>query len=258
MPDNLAIALQRLQSKGLDVPANARAALARSLAKYSGYISDDTLDQLLQKFLDGLRDIGKVQTSARAGAAVETGATPTSLRAEIQQLLGQFQDGDKIAAALNLPFKIGTAADVTRGAGRFITAQTDVDEYPAWELSRMYDRAVPRGFRASKGGALIPVPDEDWPSRWREAAEQSGDEAALKVLDDTGRMVALKSSPIWAALGSLREDSLGNAFPPFAFNSGFDVDGVPRNECEDLGLLDAGEEAEPSAIDWKNFLPVPA
>lgn len=57
-------------------------------------------------------------------------------------------------------------------------------------------------------------------------------------------MIALKDSPIWAALGDGAgdyTDTLDNPFPPFAFNSGMDWRDVPRAECEELGLI-AGDE----------------
>jgi hypothetical protein len=66
--------------------------------------------------------------------------------------------------------------------------------------------------------------------------------------------VALKSSDIWNQLGNLRDDSLGNPYPPFAFNSGFDVDGVPLKECIELGLLDEGEKPRGSDFDWASLI----
>jgi hypothetical protein len=132
---------------------------------------------------------------------------------------------------------IETATDAANGLQRFLTDQTDVGEYPAWELLKMYDREVP---------------EDDWPNRWRTAAEAAGDDDALRVLEKTGRMVALKSSGIWQALGDGvggHDDALGNSWPPFAVGSGFDVDGVPHNECvKELELLKPGERGESAII----------
>lgn len=65
-------------------------------------------------------------------------------------------------------------------------------------------------------------------------------------------MVALKNSGVWEALGDGAggyEDTLGNSFPPFAFNSGMDCDEVSYQECVELGLLEEGEEVEGADID---------
>jgi hypothetical protein len=104
--------------------------------------------------------------------------------------------------------------------------------FPAWEFYRAEDRDQQR----------------DWENRWNFAARASGDVQALGTLDRTGRMVALKSSPIWAALGSSWDDSLGNPYPPFAFRSGMDVTDVDYADAAALGLIDEGEAATPADL----------
>lgn len=103
--------------------------------------------------------------------------------------------------------------------------------YPAWELSRRETRRIPR---------------DDWAERWQAAGDAVGWESALTLRGITGRrMIALKSSPIWAALGSGAggfTDTLGNPYPPFAYNSGLDWDEVGRDECISLGLITADED----------------
>ena len=92
--------------------------------------------------------------------------------------------------------------------------------YPAWRLTRRAWRMVPR---------------KDWPQRWAAAGAAVGFEGALM-----GDFVALKSSPIWAALGRGEggfKDVLGDPFPPFAFGSGMGWVRVSREECMELGLL---------------------
>ena len=132
---------------------------------------------------------------------------------------------------------VEVAKNMSFGFDRFFADQTDVEEYPAWEFSKMYDREDP---------------EDDWPDRWRAAAEAAGDGGALNVLEATGRMVALKSSGVWQALGDGiggYDDALGNPWPPFAVESGFDIDGVPHNECvKELRLLKHGETAKPATI----------
>jgi len=258
MPDPLSIALKQLATKGLQVTPQTEAALRRALAKYNGQISDDALKQLLQKFLDGIKTIAKPRIEDRSGTAVEVGQTQTSLRADILQLLQKFNSPEGIAEALNIDFKIRTATEVVRGAGRFLLGQTDVDEYPAWELYRLYDRKVPRLWRGDEG-TNDPSLGAAFASRWYAAAQAAGDADAARILQDEGRMIALKESEIWQQLGEF-DDGLGNPYPPFAFNSGMEVDGVPRKECIELGLLDEdgntkdGDAPEGSDFDFATLL----
>lgn len=91
--------------------------------------------------------------------------------------------------------------------------------WPAWELIRFESRRVPR---------------QDWARRWRAAGDMVGWKGALQ-----NRYIALKSSPIWAALGAGAggfTDTLGNPYPPFAYSSGLDWREVTADECKRLGL----------------------
>lgn len=102
--------------------------------------------------------------------------------------------------------------------------------WPAWELVRFEGRAQPR---------------QDWAARWRAAGESVAWEGALPR-----RMIALKSSPIWQALGNGAggfRDTLGNPYPPFAYSSGLDWMEVTAEECERLGLSTASAVAPESA-----------
>ena len=45
-------------------------------------------------------------------------------------------------------------------------------------------------------------------------------------------MIALKGDPIWTHISAFHLP-----FPPFDIDSGMDVDGVPREEAEKLGLI---------------------
>lgn len=102
--------------------------------------------------------------------------------------------------------------------------------WPAWELLRFEERRVPR---------------QDWARRWREAGNYVGWEGALQ-----NRYIALKNSPIWAALGQGVggfTDTLGNPYPPFAFSSGLDWMEVSAEECKQLGLPVGSAERPPRA-----------
>ena len=134
-------------------------------------------------------------------------------------------------ARLNLILDTQTqmAASVAR-----LSEQTPavLEMWPAWELVRMEGRAMPRA---------------DWPQRWQSAAEAVDHEGVAR---HTARMVALKSSPIWQALGDGTggfRDTLGNPYPPFAFNSGMGWEDVDADECRELGLGPTGAEVPPDA-----------
>lgn len=93
--------------------------------------------------------------------------------------------------------------------------------YPAWRFKRVARREEPR---------------KDWDARWAAAGAATGWQGACK--DD---FVALKDSPIWAALGEGAggyRDAIGNPFPPFAFGSGMGWERVSRAEAEELGLVE--------------------
>lgn len=95
----------------------------------------------------------------------------------------------------------------------------EVEAFPAWRLERYEGRQQPR---------------EDWRARWWGAGQAVAWDGALQSV-----MVALKSSPIWAALGNGAggfRDSLGNPYPPFAYSSGLNWSPVSADECRRLGL----------------------
>jgi hypothetical protein len=93
------------------------------------------------------------------------------------------------------------------------TTRSALFTFPAWELIRIYPRTKKR---------------DDWPQRFVEAGGQI----------HSGRMIALKSDPVWANLGNpaFFRDGIGTPYPPFAFGSGMGWRQVARAVCEQLGL----------------------
>ncbi len=63
------------------------------------------------------------------------------------------------------------------------------------------------------------------------------------VARGTSRMIALKTSPVWAALSAF-----GNPYPPFDFGSGMGLDDVEASVCRELGLGDAAKEQKPTDV----------
>ena len=121
-----------------------------------------------------------------------------------------------------LDFIVKTQRRMAQSLGQ-LAAQTpgQIARYPAWRLVRGGSRKVPR---------------DDWDRRWAAAGAATGWQGACS--DD---YVALKNSPIWAALGEGAggyRDAIGNPFPPFAFGSGMSWARVSRAEAAELGLVD--------------------
>lgn len=101
--------------------------------------------------------------------------------------------------------------------------------YPAYEFVRVEDRKTPR--EESDPGF--------WDHRWIEAANEVGDDDAVRVFRDSGRKIALKNSGIWAALSRF-----GTPWMPFDWGSGMGVEDVDRGTCVSLGLIDENEIVE--------------
>ena len=81
-----------------------------------------------------------------------------------------------------------------------------LDAYPARELIKARNGAEPY----------------DWKVRWTESGGQL----------HNGRMIALKSDPVW-----LKISDLGHPHPPFAFGSGMDMIDVSRVDAVELRLI---------------------
>ena len=150
---------------------------------------------------------------------------------------------------LNLILK--TQEMMTQGAAKNIWGNEPdaLQQYPAWELVRVAAVEIPRGEKRVKGG-LTEVPEDAWDTasgRWAAAVSEAGDDEAQKIFDDTGRMVARKDSDVWQALGDGAggyDDTLGNDYEPYAFNSGMGRVEVSAKEFADLGGDPTGVEPD--------------
>jgi hypothetical protein len=113
-------------------------------------------------------------------------------------------------------------SEAARGYGWWKQGQDPdvLDAFPAQEFLRIESRKEPR---------------MDWERRWTAAGG--------RVFG--GRMIALKSDPVWRGLSRF-----GTPWPPFDFGSGMGVEDVSREEAEDLGLL---QPDEPVTGDEKDF-----
>lgn len=110
-----------------------------------------------------------------------------------------------------------------------------LDQFPGWELCRMGSRVLPR---------------QDWLARWNAAGNAVGWQGAHQrpIYGDVNAygFIALKSSPIWQALGDGAggyRDTLGNPYPPFCYSSGMAWLDADRKTCERFGLIRPGASA---------------
>lgn len=233
MPTDLTTA----QLRGID-------ASARRQAMFS---AQTTNEYLLQLYKDR---IGGILNPVNTGPGSTTQFNPAYVRQSVKNFLaetgyapspdneGTLQDLGS-DGRINLVLKTNT--ELAQGAGHLIQ-QNDpavLDAFPALELVRFEDRKVPR----------------DWEGRWRVAARAANDPDAARVLEFSGRMVALKDSPIWDSLGDsgLFPDGLDNPYPPFAFNSGMWTQDVAWDDAKDLGLVDDDTTVKPREIDFADL-----
>lgn len=83
-------------------------------------------------------------------------------------------------------------------------------------------------------------PRQDWPERWQAAGDAVGWEGALQ-----NDFVALKTSPIWAALSRF-----GTPWPPFDFGSTREIEDVDWEVAKSLGLVKDGDVPQSKVPDF--------
>lgn len=116
-----------------------------------------------------------------------------------------------------------------------------LDLFPCYELVR---------------GGMVRVPRE-WLKRWSVAADNIDWQGVSREAYGNLRMVALKTSGIWAAIGStaLFDDALDVDHPPFAFNSMM-VWAEREDAWGDMGVKSEGQRAKSRRADAAK-LPAP-
>jgi hypothetical protein len=144
-----------------------------------------------------------------------------------------------ITSQKRIDLKLKTDVQLAQGVGHFIESNDPevIDQFPCWELKRFEPKKEPR----------------NWPERWKFAARTVGDNDAYRVLEETGRMIARKDSPIWQELGNA-EDGLNNPYPPFAFGSGMWTQDIDYQEALQLGLITRETRVQPQRRDWQDEL----
>jgi len=115
------------------------------------------------------------------------------------------------------------------------------------------NRAQAQGYarfkRSSSGGALLAFPalelvrvrnskvKRDWTNRWKAAGGKLY----------AGRMIALKSDPVWTKISRF-----GQPYPPFDFGSGMGTRDVSRKEAIALGVMQEGDSQTDPVKDFND------
>ena len=198
-------------------------------ARYAAQIRERAFFSARTIQMDYVRRLQEVCAEYAAGR-INAADARTGLQAVLDELGLSDRTGalTDLGSARRLNLILRTQRQMAASAARLAEQTPDVlDAWPAWRLTRMGTRAVPR---------------DDWPQRWHAAGERVGWRGAHR-----SQMVALKSSPIWQALGDGAggfRDAIGNPYPPFAFGSGLDWMDVSREEALRLGLEPDGQAPE--------------
>lgn len=224
--------------------------LEASVRRQSFFSAENLLKDVLQGTFKDIETILNPVTVERDGRPVTEGLDQATARLRMKEALrraGYSPDpGERgtlkdLSSDARVNLVIETNVQMMQGAGNFIQGQSPevLDAFPAQELVR-FDQTVKQ---------------RDWKSRWLEAAVYAGDTDAARVLQEFGRMVARKDSPIWDALGSsdLFDDGLDNPYPPFAFNSGMWVQDVGFDIAEQMGLVNLNNVPQPQKLDIESL-----
>lgn len=193
-------------------------------------------------FMSEVEDV-RILNAARAQAAavVRGGKSMSEARRDFREALREagYDAGENRGTIKDLMTKrridvmLDTNVRQARGYAEYLRATSGgaLLAFPAYEFIRVYERKAPRG---------------DWRNRWNDAATAVGWSG---VAQGTSRMVALKTSPVWAKLSRF-----DNPFPPFDFGSGMGLEDVGLVECRKLGLGEQAREQKPPRVDFNGSL----
>jgi hypothetical protein len=181
------------------------------------------IDDVTREFVNG--EIGWTEAQRRLRAKLaEIGYAPS---AEDEGTIRDFTTNERIDLIIR------TNADIARGYGQWTQGQQQgvLDAFPCAELFRLEHRNIERGSALAKSATAR----LGWVERWNEAGGT--------LYED--RMIARKDDPVWQNLGTMWDDSLGNPYPPFAFNSGMWVRDVGRSAAVRLGVIQFADAVTP-------------
>lgn len=186
--------------------------------------------------VESVRFLGTVQDQMRKRLSLEkerlaNGKSAFVDRGSFIQTMRRIAEEENLNTTSNASQR-GSVRDIrsAKRLGLIYDMQTNqAQEYARWKMD--HDADVLDAFPAQRFLRVMDVakPREDgfWASRWNEAGAKVNWAGAKQR-----PMVALKTSPIWAALSIF-----GTPWPPFDWGSGMGLEDVDREEAETMGLL---------------------
>lgn len=117
-------------------------------------------------------------------------------------------------------------------------------EYAKWRAEQDPDVMAAYPAQEFIRVRAVKTPRHNWPQRWSDAATRCGWQGVSREAFKTGRMVALKNSPVWSNLSRF-----GTPYPPFDYGSGRGLRDIPRKEAESLHLIKAGDPPPVGAME---------
>lgn len=246
-------AVRRLMPTGMSSAELQR--LSGAILRSSFFSARTMYEDLLTRYQRGIdellapRQVTRIDPELGVEVTVTEGISEAELRTQIKQILdriGYVPEEEKAGTIedlssdgrINLVIRTNMQMAQGYGAWRQGMEEGAIDAYPAFELVRVQGAKEPR----------------NWAVRWDAAGRAVQDWDALRARANHNRMAARKDSPIWQALGDgaggFESDALHNPYPPFAFNSGMDVDDVPFSEAMALGLIRPGEQVTPQVQEF--------
>ena len=207
-------------------------AAIRERAQFSATVSSARILNQFQKKLSDATELQREIVKTGKSALVTRSSFITDMREDVLAAgLSPDAPGVRNLASrerLGLIFDIQTQSAENYARWKMGQDEDVLDAFPAQRFIRYEKRKEPRNWRA----------------RWREAGEAVGWKGAL-----SNRMVALKTSPIWAKLSYF-----GSPWPPFDFNSGMGLEDIDRDEAEELKLIRSDETIEPMLDEFSGEL----
>lgn len=193
-----------------------------------------------ERYLVSMQD--KLEQRVRLARENGTGMDRSRFIAEMQDDLAQFgYEPD--------PRKRGSIEDIS-SAGRLSLIWdmnlAQAEGYAAWKMGMDPDM-----LDAAPAQELIRlanrVDKRPWPAIWRQHGGKFYGEPSADYPSAPGRMIALKTDPIWSAISEF-----GSPWPPYRWGSGMGLRNVRRREAEKLGVLAEGATVKPLDIPFNH------
>ncbi len=149
------------------------------------------------------------------------------------------------------PDKVGTTQDLSSAGRLGLIWKMQLDQahgHASWKAGMDPDilDAVPaqeliRGMQREE--------ERDWPEIWEANGGHFFGEPSADYPAAEGRMIALKTDPIWTAISQF-----GTPWPPFRWGSGMVLRNVRRKEAVELGLIRGDETFKPLTTPFNHGL----